>query len=74
MTNWFLESNRYKHFLYAIPCGMIGTILFVLGLAVGMEYKDVLWGGRWDWLDFICTIIGGLIGNITTFLIILSFI
>lgn len=65
---WFIESNRYKHFLYAIPCGFL-TILFVLGLAIGMEYKDKLWGGKWDWLDFICTISGGIIGNIILYLI-----
>lgn len=28
-----------KHFAYAIPCGFVGTELFVLGLAVGMEFK-----------------------------------
>ncbi len=49
------ESNRDKHFLYAI--------LFVLGLAVGMEYKDKLKGGKFDWLDLGATILGGLIGH-----------
>lgn len=72
MANWFLESNRYKHFLYAIPCGIIGTILFVLGLAIGMEYKDILWGDKWDWLDFACTVAGGIVGNVITILILLA--
>ena len=54
------ESNRDKHFLYAIPCGLFLTILFVLGLAVGMEYKDKLKGGK---LDLGATILGGLIGH-----------
>ena len=57
------ESNRDKHFLYAIPCGLFLTILFVLGLAVGMEYKDKLKGGKFDWLDLGATILGGLIGH-----------
>ena len=34
------KSNRDKHLIYAIPCGLIGTLLFVLGLAIGMEFKD----------------------------------
>lgn len=37
---WLTESNRLKHLIYAIPCSMIGTILFVLGLALGMKFKD----------------------------------
>jgi hypothetical protein len=28
-----------------------------------MELKDKLWGGKWDWLDFLATIIGSLIGG-----------
>ena len=48
---WLRESNRLKHLSYAIPCGILGTILFVAGLALGMEFKDKQWGGKWDWLD-----------------------
>lgn len=60
---WLTESNRDKHFLYAIPCALLGTILFVLGLAAGMEFKDKQYGGKWDWLDFLATVLGGLIGQ-----------
>ena len=42
--SWFTESNRWKHFVYAIPVGYVFTILCVLGLATGMEFKDKLWG------------------------------
>lgn len=31
--NWITESNRQKHFLYAIPCAFLLTVLFVGGLA-----------------------------------------
>lgn len=34
---WLLESNRQKHFLYAIPIGFILTILCVIGIASGLE-------------------------------------
>ena len=50
-----------KHFAYAIPCGFVGTELFVLGLAVGMEFKDRMYGGRFDWLDIAATVLGGIV-------------
>lgn len=60
---WLTESNRMRHFAYAIPCGLIGTELFVLGLALGMEFKDRMYGGRFDWLDITATLLGGLVGQ-----------
>ena len=63
IENWLKESNRDKHFFYAIPVGFIFTILCVLGLASGMEYKDKLKGGIWDWKDWWATILGGLVGQ-----------
>lgn len=62
--SWFLESNRYKHFLLAIPISFIFTILCVLGVASGMEFKDKQWGGSFDWLDWIATILGGIVGQV----------
>lgn len=61
--SWINESNRMKHLLYAIPAGILFTILFVAGLAAGMEFKDRAYGGKWDWLDIAATLIGGLIGQ-----------
>lgn len=63
LFKWLKESNRPKHLLYAILVGTVFTILCVLGLASGMEYKDKLKGGKWDWLDWIATMIGGVIGQ-----------
>lgn len=68
--SWITESNRQKHFLYAIPCALILTILFVAGLAAGMEFKDKAWGGKWDWLDLLATILGGIVGQMLQLLII----
>lgn len=68
--NWLLESNRLKHLLFAIPCGLFLTILFVLGLALGMEFKDKQYGNEFDWLDIASTMIGGTIGQIIMLLII----
>ena len=69
--NWIKESNRPKHLLYAIPASALLTILFVAGLAAGMEFKDRAWGGKWDWLDIAATLIGGLIGQAIQILILI---
>ena len=61
---WLKESNRYKHLLYAIPIGLILTILAVIGCAFGMEFKDYQYGNKFDWLDILATLIGGIIGQI----------
>lgn len=61
--SWIIESNRWKHLLLAIPIGLVFTILCVLGCASGMEFKDCQWGGKWDWLDWLATMLGGLIGQ-----------
>lgn len=69
--NWLKESNRTKHLLYAIPVGLICTILAVLGCAFGMEFKDKQYGGKFDWLDIAATMIGGAIGQALQIIIIL---
>lgn len=69
--SWIKESNRPKHLLYAIPAGALFTILFVAGLAAGMEFKDRDWGGKWDWLDIVVTLIGGAIGQLIQVLILI---
>lgn len=68
---WLKESNRYKHLFYAIPIGLLFTILAVIGCAFGMEFKDKQWGGKFDWLDISATLIGGAIGQIIQIIIIL---
>lgn len=72
--SWFTESNRWKHFLYAIPVAMVFTILCVLGLASGMEFKDRQWGGRWDWIDWLATMLGGLVGQAIQLAVILPLV
>lgn len=61
---WLKESNRQKHLLYAIPIGLVFTILAVLGCAFGMEFKDREYGNKFDWLDIAATMIGGAIGQL----------
>lgn len=68
---WLTESNRQKHFLYAIPVGFLFTILCVLGVASGLEFKDKQYGNQWDWLDWSATMLGGLVGQLLQIIIIL---
>ena len=68
---WLKESNRQKHFLYAIPIGFLFTILCVLGVASGMEFKDKEYGKHWDWLEWTATMLGGLVGQLIQIIIIL---
>lgn len=72
--SWVTKSNRMKHFSYAIPIGLIFTILCVLGCAFGMEFKDKQNGGKFDWLDIAATMLGGLVGQIIQIVIILLII
>ena len=64
--SWFTESNRWKHFVYAIPIGMFLTELCVIGVAFGMEFKDWQYGNKFDWLDLLATLLGGLVGSAIT--------
>lgn len=68
---WLKESNRQKHLLYAIPIGLVFTILAVLGCAFGMEFKDKEYGDKFDWLAIAATMIGGAIGQLLQIIIIL---
>lgn len=66
---WLSESNRTKHLLYAIPIAIVFTILCVLGVATALEFKDKQYGNMFDWLDWLATMIGGIIGQIIQILI-----
>jgi hypothetical protein len=59
----FTDETRKLHFKYAFPIGLVFTILCVLGCASGMEFKDKEHGGKWDWGDWWCTMLGGMCGQ-----------
>lgn len=61
--NWLSISNRWKHLFGGIAVGFVLTILCVIGVASGMEFKDKAYGNSWDWTDWWCTIFGGIIGQ-----------
>lgn len=62
--SWIKESNRPKHVFYGFLSALFGTILFCFGLALGKEFADRQWGGKFDWLDLLATLIGGIVGQI----------
>lgn len=66
----FTDITRWRHFRYAIPIGLVFTILCVLGVASALEFKDKQWGGRWDWKDWLCTMLGGLVGQLIQVIVI----
>lgn len=68
---WLKESNRPKHFFYGMRVGVVFTILCVLGVASGMEFKDKEYGNQWDWLDWSATMLGGIVGQLLQIIIIL---
>lgn len=63
VLQWWKASNRWKHFLFAIPLGAICGAHFTTGVGLGMEVKDHLYGGKADFVDFALTAVGGLIGH-----------
>ena len=63
VLRWWKASNRWKHFLFAIPLGAVCGAPFTTGVGLGMEIKDHLYGNRADFVDFALTAVGGLIGH-----------
>ena len=63
VLQWWKASNRWKHFLFAIPLGAVCGAPFTTGVGLGMEVKDHLYGGKADFVDFALTAAGGAIGH-----------
>nr|DAQ31249.1 MAG TPA: putative periplasmic lipoprotein [Caudoviricetes sp.] len=63
VLRWWKASNRWKHFLFAIPLGAVCGAPFTTGVGLGMEIKDHLYGGKADFVDFALTAAGGFIGH-----------
>ena len=63
VLQWWKASNRWKHFLFAIPLGAVCGANFVVGVGLEMEIKDHLYGNKADFVDFALTAVGGFIGH-----------
>ena len=67
ILNWFKTSNRWKHLLGGVVVGGGSNTVYCaaysgIGIASALELKDYLYGNKWDWIDWILTIIGVSIG------------
>lgn len=73
--NWLKESNRIEHLRYGYITACFLSVLFTIGCAVGMEFKDLQYGGKFDFLDIAATALGGILGQIvqTGWIILLIF-
>lgn len=58
------ESNRIEHLRYGYITACFLSVLFTIGCAVGMEFKDWQYGGKFDFLDIAATALGGILGQI----------
>ena len=63
IIDWLRESNRWKHLVGGFVLGLFLTFISPLTAAGCLEFKDVQWGGKWSWIDFLLTCLGGLVGG-----------
>ncbi len=73
VKNFFLESNRWKHLIGGFIVA-ICTLNIIYGLYAAivaglcLEYKDKAHNCKWDWIDFACTALGGIISSLLIFI------
>ena len=72
--SFFAASNRFKHliggFLVAAPAGSFYAAIYAAAVAAScLELKDRLYGNLWDWLDWLCTLLGGSIAALMFYLL-----
>ncbi len=74
IVTFLKRSNRYKHlaggFLVGI-CALSGlNALYAATIAAScLELKDKLHGCMWDWMDWLITILGGLLAALIYWLL-----
>jgi hypothetical protein len=66
---WFAASNRWKHLAGGALIGIGANSSFCaayagIWVASALELKDKLWGGKWDWIDWVLTVVGAALGRI----------
>lgn len=66
IITFLTTSNRYKHLIggacvAALAASLYAAIYATIVAASCLELKDHLYGNKWDWTDWLCTLIGGTI-------------
>ena len=69
IITWLRTSNREKHIVGGVLIGLGANDTYCAlyagaGVAGALELKDVLCGGKWDWIDFGCTMAGVVVGRL----------
>lgn len=69
IITWLKSSNRGRHIVggFLIGLGADDTYCALYagaGVAGALELKNKLWGGKWDWVDFGCTMAGVVVGRL----------
>ena len=69
IIDWFKDSHRWLHLLVGLLVGFGANSLYCalyvgFGIAATSELKDKLWGGLWDWWDFVLTVVGVAMGYV----------
>ena len=65
IISFLSESNRYKHLIGGFLVGVVAcapwAALYASIVAAScLELKDRLYGNSWDWVDRVCTAVGGV--------------
>ena len=68
LWKWLKQSNRIKHLIGGSIIGIGANDIYCAayagsGVAVAMELKDHLCGGKWDWIDIATTMVGVSVGH-----------
>jgi hypothetical protein len=69
IIDWFLQSHRWQHLIFGTLIGLGSNGWYIaayIGVCVGgaLEFKDWQWGGKPDWVDFLLTACGVILGYI----------
>lgn len=69
IIDWFKKSHRWLHILIGLLVGFGAMSVYCaacagIGVAITSELKDKLWGGLWDWWDFVLTVVGVAMGYV----------
>lgn len=75
---WLGDSHRLLHLLLGMVFGLFANTLYCAiyggaGVAGALEFKDYQWGGKPDWIDFILTFGGTVLGFLVRILVIKMF-
>ena len=69
ILNFLTASNRYKHLIGGFAVGLcaldLWTAIYATIVAAScLELKDKLYGNKWDWGDWVLTLVVGYVASI----------